>query len=258
MAERAANPAPEGEIGRLEAIAAAAWPAARVETVDGWRLYESGGGPRRTQSVQTSAWRGDAVDASIQACERFYEAVGEPPVFKMTEASEPRGLDDVLAGRGYARRDDTIVQTASLDSIGAGGECLVDGRPSRAWVALCLEVSGGSERDRGAHGEILKRVAARPGPSAFASIEVNGGLAAIGLGAIEAGVCFVGEVATHPAHRRAGHAREIVRGLMAWAAGEGAHEALLQVVAANAPARRIYAELGFCDRYVYWYRQPAV
>jgi ribosomal protein S18 acetylase RimI-like enzyme len=99
----------------------------------------------------------------------------------------------------------------------------------------------------------LQRVAERSGPSAFGCIEVDGEIAALGLAAVEEGVCFLGEIATAPARRRSGLARELVTALMAWARSAGATEALLQVVAENAPARSLYEALGFVDRYAYWY-----
>ncbi len=238
-------------------MAAACWPPARVEDVDGWQVYESGGGTRRTQSVQTSRWQGDDPGRSIDACERLYAERSRGCVFKLTGASEPAGLDAALDARGYVRRDETIVQTAPLDGAEGSAGCTIDSSPSDAWIACCLALSGGGTRDRRAHAETLRRTAARPAPSAFTSLVVDGEIAAIGLGAVDADVCFIGEVATHPGHRRAGHGHEIVRAIMGWARGHGAREALLQVVAANAPARRMYAGLGFVDRYAYWYREQA-
>jgi N-acetylglutamate synthase len=56
------------------------------------------------------------------------------------------------------------------------------------------------------------------------------------------------------AHRRRGYGHALVRGMLGWAAERGARHAYLQVVAANTPARRLYAGLGFREVYRYWYR----
>ena len=44
---------------------------------------------------------------------------------------------------------------------------------------------------------------------------------------------------------------------MAWGAERGARDAYLQVVASNAPAVRLYEQLGFADVYRYHYRLAA-
>jgi len=62
------------------------------------------------------------------------------------------------------------------------------------------------------------------------------------------------DVVTHPEARRAGHATELVDGLLGWARDNGARRAYLQMVAANDAARALYDRLGFEPLYHYWYR----
>ncbi len=54
--------------------------------------------------------------------------------------------------------------------------------------------------------------------------------------------------------RRRGHARTIVVGLLRVALELGARHAYLQVKSDNEPARRLYRQFGFEERYEYWYR----
>lgn len=257
MAEGAPATAGPDEIRRLEAAAAAAWPARHVEPLDGWSLYVSGGGTRRTQSVQPIVAGERPVEDKISECERFYADRGVPCVFRLTPVSEPADLERRLDAQGYVRSDETCVQTAPLgrsSEVERVARVEIDAKPSEAWIDRCLALAGARHAHARAHMATLRRVAGRGAPAAFARIELDGEIAALGLGAVEDGYCFVGEVATDPQHRRVGLAREIMTSLMVWGREVGAHEALLQVVADNLPALELYAKLGFVDRYTYWYR----
>lgn len=65
-------------------------------------------------------------------------------------------------------------------------------------------------------------------------------------------------LATHPDHQRQGLARKLMLTWMQRAADAGAQSALLEVAADNAPALRLYAELGFVEngRRKGYYRRP--
>lgn len=257
----AASTVDADEVRRLEAAAAAAWPPRHVEPVDGWALYLSGGGTRRTQSVQPMHAGAQPVDDKIEECERFYADRGLPCVFRLTPASEPTDLERRLEERGYERRDETRVLTAPLGRLPASGRSprvSITERPSAAWVDRCLALSGARNAHARAHAATLQRVAERrTGPSAFACIEEGGEIASLGLAAVEDGLCFLGEIATDPERRRGGLARELVTALMAWGHSSGARDALLQVVATNEPAAALYRDLGFVDRYAYaYYARP--
>lgn len=257
MAENASAAAGADEIRRLEGAAAAAWPPREIEPLDGWLLFASGGGTRRTQSVQPIDAGELDLDVKIDACEQFYAERRQACVFRLTPVSDPPELDRRLHDRGYLRSDETCVQTASLADAPRTSKperVVIDDHPGPAWLARGLDLGQTRPEDSAVHEATLMRAAQRVGPTAFARIELDGEIAALGFAAIEDGDCFVGEIATDTRHRRKGLASEVVRALMAWGRDAGATEALLQVVAANAPARRLYGALGFVDRYAYWYR----
>ncbi|MCB0995266.1 MAG: GNAT family N-acetyltransferase, partial [Acidimicrobiales bacterium] len=73
-------------------------------------------------------------------------------------------------------------------------------------------------------------------------------VAAAGVHVVSAryGVAAIGNVATHPDHRRAGHARAVVTNLCHRLVGEVATIGL-NVRAANLGARTLYRDLGFDD-----------
>ena len=95
-----------------------------------------------------------------------------------------------------------------------------------------------------------------PAPKAFAQLRDSGESLAFGYAALERGHVGLFDIVTARAARRRGLGRRVVLGLMGWGREAGASHAYLQVVAANAPARSLYAGLGFQTRYGYHYRVP--
>jgi GNAT superfamily N-acetyltransferase len=88
----------------------------------------------------------------------------------------------------------------------------------------------------------------------FAAIRCDGEIVACGLGVAQSGYVGLFDVVTDGRYRRQGYGRGIVAGLLDWAGAAGAHTAYLQVMCDNDPALRLYAGLGFRERYRYWYR----
>jgi ribosomal protein S18 acetylase RimI-like enzyme len=97
-------------------------------------------------------------------------------------------------------------------------------------------------------------LASIPSPRCFASLQVEGAIAALGLVAVEGDWAGLFDLVTAPSWRNRGLGRRLVRHLLGWAATKGARSAYLQVQQDNAPALHLYASLGFQQAYVYWYR----
>ena len=74
---------------------------------------------------------------------------------------------------------------------------------------------------------------------------------AAGLG--ESHVCLFDVVVVARARGR-GVGRRLIESLLGWGHASGHRDALLQVLADNEPARRLYASLEFVDTYPYHYR----
>src|SRR5512139_756147 len=98
-----------------------AWPATHREAFDGWWLRHAGGVTKRANSVLAAAEPVDPAGA-IEAAERFYAERGLPAVFSLSPRSPPDRLDDLLAARGYALVDPTLIMTADLTGRSSGGE----------------------------------------------------------------------------------------------------------------------------------------
>lgn len=234
------------------------WPAGVVEDRHGWLLRYAGGVTKRANSVLPRAEPGD-LEAAIAAAERFYRERGLPVVFSLDGGARPFGLDTLLAARGYAEVDPTLVMTRPLDGTPAAPAHRVDlaETPSEGWLARwwATDGRGGPEVP-----EAARRIVCGA-PSVYASIaDRNPGTAAgggmpdaVGRVTVTDGWAGVYCMAVAPEQRRAGLGRSVLAALLGAAAERGAHHAYLAVVAANAPAHALYSGMGFTvtDRYHY-------
>jgi GNAT superfamily N-acetyltransferase len=220
-----------------------AWPAREAIELDGWILCASGGYTRRTNSVQPLAAGRLDPGEKIGRCERFYGDRGQPVVFKLTEASEPPGLEALLAARGYEAADPTSVQAIDLagDESAIDPEARIEERPGEAWLEACASLNG----VEGPHRAALR---------ACLSIGAGSDVTSVALAVLTGSSAGLFAIATHPAVRGRGLGERIVQSALAWARDRSARDAWLQVVVANQGARRLYARMGFRELYRYWYR----
>ncbi|HYF64787.1 MAG TPA: GNAT family N-acetyltransferase [Herpetosiphonaceae bacterium] len=245
------------DLRRLEEAALNAWPAERQQLFDGWLLRCSGGYTKRANSVTPLYQATLDPAAKIAACERFYADQGLPCIFRLPSFAEG-GLDDVLARRGYRELDRTLVLARDLHpsaapptrgspAAPAAAEAALDG-----WLDAYSALSESSPAQRAGHRAILGRIAARP---AYLLLRAGDTPLACGLGVLEGEHFGLFDIVVAAERRGQGLGRQLIDSLLAWAIGRGARRAYLQVVAGNAPARRLYDRLGFSEQYQYWYRQ---
>ncbi|MEQ9350428.1 MAG: hypothetical protein RII27_07820, partial [Alphaproteobacteria bacterium] len=152
-------------VRRLDWLAARAWPPLYIERQRGWLLRRNDGEFHRANSVLARhGWAGFAPDSAIADVEAHYTAAGLPPTWQISPASQPAGLDDRLAVRGYRLDDPVHILTrplAGLDSVlPACGRTLritTAGRASRAWLDTCWPADEHpGRRDNGAR--LLQRI----------------------------------------------------------------------------------------------------
>jgi|EndMetStandDraft_8_1072994.scaffolds.fasta_scaffold30782_3 ribosomal protein S18 acetylase RimI-like enzyme len=240
---------------RVETACREAWPAAVDVAVDGWLLRRSGGRIRRTNSVNPLRGKRGNPDSIIDRAEAFYAEHGQSPLFRVpTIAGE---VDDVLDARGYSTEAETITIFADLDRARAGADAEVSltPDPDDEWLQARLRMDADRTRDA-----LIFRgmVASIPGQKRFAATRADGKIVSIGYGAVHDGLLVLESVETDPDFRRRGLAQKTLGSLLAWARGLGTPAACLQVVAENAPARALYASLGFRQELCrYHYRRKA-
>ncbi len=241
------------EIRAIEARAFRAWPALESQDVHGWVRRLSGGYTKRANSINALEPHGPLTPALRKELEAPYRGRGLPPVWRLTPLALP-GTDALLAGAGYRRIDESLVQRAPIDGrFAADPEVRFADRPSDDWLAGFAALSPVAPQHRATMARLLGSIAALVG---FARVEDNGRPVAFALGVADGDHVGLFDVLVAPQARRRGLARRLTRSVVAWGRDHGARFAYLQVVASNEAALPLYAELGFRTVYSYAYRVP--
>jgi ribosomal protein S18 acetylase RimI-like enzyme len=267
----------------IEELAANAWTAAVVQVVDGWRLRFNWRVTQRANSVWPNESQGELdLEAKLQLVEDFYTRHGMRARYQMCPATQPAELDDVLAQRGYIAVSHTSVQIAPIETViqraqanQVSDQVAVPVRPVRAavsvraavelrreqvvcvgnlddeWFATYAEGAHMADHERAMRRGILERIGPRAG---YALVRMEERPVAVGVGVVERGWAGIYCMETLPKFRRRGAATAVIGALAQWVQTQGARQMYLQVMLNNAPARALYAGLGFKPLHTYHYR----
>jgi GNAT superfamily N-acetyltransferase len=229
----------------LQERAARGQPASEVEFVDGWWLRHAPGCQWWISTVLAHGEPADLLQAVNQA-EAFYGTRRAVCGFQITPGVGPEGLEDLLAQHGYRPCDAVSLQVATTAAVAVPSPLptRVDDQPSRAWLDVWHTVYGG---DADAQWQLLQRVTQ---PSAYAYVERDGEVVAVGRAVVDTGWAGVFGMATLLSARRSGAARAV---LAALASTVRADRMYLQVKLDNAPALGLYKRAGFTEACGYHY-----
>lgn len=242
----------EGLAWRSEAACRAAWPPTRSIDVDGWRLGVGGGASRRiTCATPLSAEARCNADTLARIDHRF-DAVGQPTLLRVPALLH--GADVALDAAGFSPPEAPTHTLAMRLSHHAGSpDVAIEAAQDARWLAarhrLSLAIDGVAQD----YAAPLARITV---PTAFAAVERDGAIVALGYAALSHDVAVLEAIAVDPLYRRHGLASAIVAALLGWAQRAGAHHAALQVMAANHAALALYRRAGFdMPLYDYHYRR---
>jgi len=240
-------------IRTIEELSMNSWPAIRILQYDGWVLRFADGYTKRANSVYPLYPSKIDVDEKIGFCESFYRDLNLPAVFKQTHASIPSDLDAYLEKRGYRVDSQTSVQLLDLTQeeyeIAENVDLSTEG--TETWHAAFALMNDISTERRATHENILRVILP---DKCYVSINVEDHLIGCGLGVLQAGYLGIFDIVIDPDHRGQGYGIRLMQALLAWGQRRGADKAYLQVMCNNAPALRLYKNLGFEEAYQYWYR----
>ncbi len=244
------------QVVRYEELSLNLWPARTFVFYDGWIVGMSDGYTRRANCVVPLRSGHISPRAKISRCEGLFESAGLRTCFKLTEHSQPPGLDAALAELGYGREAETFVEVVALDGehgkpAHPAADIVVADSVTPRWLEAHSRLHGLDERDRAALSATLDRICL---PMACALVADGDGDVACGLCTIDGDTAGLFGIAVAETKRRQGLGRRITTALLAWARGARASKAFLQVTLANEGARALYAGMGFAEVYRYWYR----
>ena len=240
-------------IQQIEQASRAAWRALEEEHIANWILRFANGYTKRANSVNVIDDCSANIEQTIDACEKAYAARGLPPIFRITPLAPPE-LDHALARRDYQQIEPSRVLVLDLENRLTQPATNARNLDLDAWIRAYCQLTQSSIEKHQTHREILR---ANPAPKFLAVIEHAGQPVACGLGVLTDDYFGIFDVVTDAQQRNRGYGRALMSNLLHWARDRGATRAYLQVTSANAPARHLYAKLGFADAYEYWYRIPA-
>jgi len=225
--------------------------------IDGWLVRFSPGKAKRARCINAVALGQLPLAHKLARAQAVFDAAQLPIVVRITPFTQPASLDAELDACGFATMDDTRVMVApALDHIapaslprGLRWEPL--GTAAMAQTVGALRGSPLAQRQ--AHAERLAS-AAVPFTALGIRRASDGAIVACGQSAREADLVGLYDVFVAETMRGRGLARLLCTRLLRDARAAAAASAYLQVEAANASARAVYARLGFADGYGYHYR----
>jgi len=254
------------QIQHLERLSCRAWPGIAETPIGGWLAQRAAGYTRRCNSVHAFANPGMELRTAIAQSEGFYTSVALVPRFKLTDASQPAGLERLLPEIGYVPDDGalvmigpTLVRVMTASDGSKSGEIEVPIRvhahPTADWLSAYLSVGEIAAKHHDAAAQIVRNIR-RPAAFAVALDEMKSP-AAVGFAVENDGWIGLFGIVTRQDQRRRGVGRRLVRRLMSWGRGAGASRAYLQVMHNNEPALSLYRQLGYEPAYEYRYWRKA-
>jgi N-acetylglutamate synthase len=236
---------------RVEEASLNAWPALQQLLLDGWVLRFARGFTKRANSIVPLYPSSQSALAKVRYCENLYAREQLKTIFRLTTVRDNAALDALLAKRGYAAVDPTLVLAAPLAEGRWSDAPRFQPLPSEAWLAAYARHAAIPTGAQTLHAMLLRGIRTE---HLFGAIAADSAIDACGLAVVERELVGLFDIVTDPAQRRRGCARALVTSLLGWARRSGADYAYLQVVENNVAARALYDELGFTTLYRYWYR----
>ncbi len=263
------------EIKYMEEMSLNAWPSYRIEYYDGWILRYSHNYSFRTNSVEQIAPGTIPIEEKIAYCEGIYRELRCPANFKIQPLLDP-DFDALLESKLYRIRHRTNVMTMDLADSRllkeTGREYLFENRlnlptlvhyredltvqlnafVTEEWLRGLFTLNGTS--DPTLRRIVPKMYVAIPKKTIVASVEIDGRMAASGLGILDRGWVGIYAIYVSPSCWGRGYGRAVCSTLLRTAQEAGASRAYLQVVSNNRRAIHLYESLGFSNFYTYWFR----
>lgn len=225
----------------------ATWPAARRRQYGPWTLREGlGGGQRVSAATLDSDAAPDSIDGAIAAMRE----IGQGPLFRIGQRPAEQALDRDLEGRGFLRRDETVILAARCDAV--AGDPLPPMAAFAVFPPLHIQrlvwMEAGIGPDRLA---VMDRVCQ---PCTTLLGRNNDRVAGTAFVACAGETAMLHALEVPSSKRRQGVGRRLMRLAAHWAMAQQARDIAVAVTLSNAAALGLYAGLGMAEVARYHYR----
>lgn len=230
---------------RCEECLVSAWPAVTTLVMQGWVVRFANGYSSRANSASAIVTGASFTPQLIAEIEQRYRAEGLKPRVRVTPVADA-GTRAFLEVRGYKPIDASMTMLRGLTDVPIAKPGVELARaPTPAWINGISVRQQGSKRSPEHLLAIVGRITL---PAAFASLTGERGF---GLCVVDDELAELGSIMIDAEHRRRGLGEVLVSSMLAFAAGQGAKTAFLQVDCDNGSAVRLYQRLGFAPLYHY-------
>lgn len=240
---------PAADVESIERATLAAVPPEACDEVAGWLVPYDRGTVGRAHSAVPLRHEAPEVDVVADIAQRYRER-GLKPMLRLPRRSEFASLRQVLEAQGWRTSKPTAVELSDCRTVAelpATAEVSFTAQPTPRWADVFL-----GEGFDPVDGESRLAILGRAKSSVFATVTIDGQVAAVGSAGYSHGWCGIHGMRTLPAFRGRGLAGSILAALAREALARGIERAFLQVEQGN-PARRLYARAGFGEAWVYEY-----
>lgn len=239
----------------IEEISMNAWPSLQTILYDGWVLRVSSGYTKRANSVNPLYESNLELNQKIDYCQKFYENLGLPVIYKITSNNQLTFLDNRLSDFSYVKFDETSVQILDLSAydVSTDSRTKVCHEFTEQWAESfirCSQISNSITQLT--LKSMLKNIL---GKAIWVTHHVNDQAVGFGFGVIDQGYVGIFDIIVDESFRGKGYGKAVMNKLLIEAKKLGANKAYLQVVVGNFVAENLYQNLGFEEMYRYWYRK---
>ncbi len=239
----------------IEELSMNAWPSLQTCFYDGWVLRFADGYTKRSNSIIPVYKSTIEPEVKIEFCEKKYASQGLPTIFKLTENSNPQGLDDILECRGYQKLYETAVRLLDLTKYTSNKpkDVVIEDKFNERWINGFFQCSGLSDPKLQT---TARHILANIRTEVICVAKTAGErIVGCGFGVVERGFVGIFDIVVARDYRRNGYGLDIMNGILTQARDLSVQTSYLQVVVGNTPAENLYTKLGYKEEYRYWYRK---
>ncbi|MCB8962840.1 MAG: GNAT family N-acetyltransferase [Ardenticatenales bacterium] len=234
-----------------EEVNANIWPAFDYMHFDGWILRLTAGYSTNSNSVWPLYIGERPLDEKITFCEQLYADRGLACCFRLAPLPGHDELERLLLARGYEQSNPNLVMIQN--ALAAPAQSISE-LSLEEWLEAIFLIQPTDDLEIIEWEKRLHRQISLPGR--YVIVERDGKPCGYGRSLQQGNILNLEKLWVQPQYRNCGAGTALIQGLLHMGQKTGADTAFLTVNEDNAAAQRLYARLGFEQRYAYRYLVP--